>query len=644
MKASSFALALLCVFLCTLSSAQSAVQEYSTEEIDEMYRKAEYYDFKIKFKKAAKWYRKAAELGHASAQRRLGDYYAYGHGGLKEDHEEAVKWYRKAADQGNDDAIYKLAKCYQYGDGIPQDFAEAMRLYIILVRQGGSDPYNYPAWAEEKIGYLYEHGLGVPKDYEMALKWYRASLARGYKSVQSEIDRLQNWMAYEASSKQQAQPQPQSQPKPQQAKAPAPQKQMTAEEMFELSQKCYQENNYTECARWCFKAAEAGYPLAQCVLGAYYLTGVIVESQDFDEAIKWFRKASQNGLIAAEHMLGYVFVSSGRAESFNYDKAVAALTRVAKQGDAFAQNALGNYYNYDIVFNFQDGKGVTEPNYAEAKKWYLMAANQGYVPAQINMHFFALADFELLEALEWLDKLKISGDAYAEEIVADWYNTDFDNYEESKELYLKAIRHGSQNAALKYCDILVNNSFSGFDANSYAARAQGGEQFAQFVYGRYLEYKRNSDGLSWIKKAADNGYAPALYHLGKHYSSGEKQEDYYLDAASGGKCQVAVSELVSLWSKKDELLPLFVDFLWLYIPRVNVGTRYTWIGAQVLDDFANEEWADAQYLIGIRSLSGYSYRGTEIWPKRTSQGTLILYEAAQNGSARAQEAINRYGL
>ena len=50
--------------------------------------------------RAAQWYRKAAEQGHAAAQRNLG--YAYRHGeGVPKDAAQAAQWYRKAAEQGD---------------------------------------------------------------------------------------------------------------------------------------------------------------------------------------------------------------------------------------------------------------------------------------------------------------------------------------------------------------------------------------------------------------------------------------------------------------------------------------------------------------------------------------------------------------
>jgi hypothetical protein len=58
---------------------------------------------------AVKWYRKAAEQGHANAQYFLGWMYENGRGVAQNDF-EAVKWYRKAAEQGHADAQNALRR------------------------------------------------------------------------------------------------------------------------------------------------------------------------------------------------------------------------------------------------------------------------------------------------------------------------------------------------------------------------------------------------------------------------------------------------------------------------------------------------------------------------------------------------------
>ncbi len=61
-------------------------------------------------KEAARWYRKAAEQGHAPAQHQLGMMYrdAVIAGGVTRDYKEALHWLRKAAGQGNAVAVQQV--------------------------------------------------------------------------------------------------------------------------------------------------------------------------------------------------------------------------------------------------------------------------------------------------------------------------------------------------------------------------------------------------------------------------------------------------------------------------------------------------------------------------------------------------------
>ena len=56
---------------------------------------------------AVRWYRKAAEQGHAVGQYNLAGIYSNGLG-VKQDHAEAVRWCRMAAEQGLVDAVAAL--------------------------------------------------------------------------------------------------------------------------------------------------------------------------------------------------------------------------------------------------------------------------------------------------------------------------------------------------------------------------------------------------------------------------------------------------------------------------------------------------------------------------------------------------------
>ena len=75
-------------------------------------------------KEAFKWYKKAAEQGHAESQSDLGHAYKFGIGTLRDD-KEAVKWFRKAAEQGHVNAQHTLGLKYVMGQGVLKNLSEA---------------------------------------------------------------------------------------------------------------------------------------------------------------------------------------------------------------------------------------------------------------------------------------------------------------------------------------------------------------------------------------------------------------------------------------------------------------------------------------------------------------------------------------
>ena len=77
---------------------------------------------------------------------------------------------RKAADQGDAAAQYNLGVMYDNGQGVPQDYAEAVRWYRKAADQGDAS-------AQYNLGRLYADGQGVRKDYVQALKWFNLAVA-----------------------------------------------------------------------------------------------------------------------------------------------------------------------------------------------------------------------------------------------------------------------------------------------------------------------------------------------------------------------------------------------------------------------------------------------------------------------------------
>ena len=83
----------------------------------------------------------------------------YGKGqGVPQDYAEAVRWFRRAAEQEHPDAQYYLGLMYDKGRGVPQDYAEAVRWYRRAAEQ------EHPG-AQNNLSLMYDKGRGVPLNH-----------------------------------------------------------------------------------------------------------------------------------------------------------------------------------------------------------------------------------------------------------------------------------------------------------------------------------------------------------------------------------------------------------------------------------------------------------------------------------------------
>ncbi len=128
---------------------------------------------------AARWFRKAAEQGHAEAQFYLGYAYAVGNG-VPQDYGEAAAWYRSAAEQGHSGAQNNLGLIYRDGIGIQQDYAEAVVWFRRSADQGN-------AQSQCNLGYACALGQGVRQDYAEAATWYRHAAEQGHTNAQHNL-------------------------------------------------------------------------------------------------------------------------------------------------------------------------------------------------------------------------------------------------------------------------------------------------------------------------------------------------------------------------------------------------------------------------------------------------------------------------
>ena len=91
-----------------------------------------------------------ASQGDADTQYNLGVMYDFGQG-VPQDYAQAVKWYRLAADQEHVKAQYNLALKYDKGQGVPQDYAEAVKWFRLAADQGNNNGKNYKYVIETRL-------------------------------------------------------------------------------------------------------------------------------------------------------------------------------------------------------------------------------------------------------------------------------------------------------------------------------------------------------------------------------------------------------------------------------------------------------------------------------------------------------------
>ncbi|KAJ3101946.1 hypothetical protein HDU97_000922 [Phlyctochytrium planicorne] len=125
-------------------------------------------------------HKQLADAGNADSQNWLGMIYREGDIGIEKDLFESVKWFKLAADQGHAEGLFNLGKRYELGEGVTMDQAESLRLYIKAAEKGN-------ATAQCSVAYAYQVGQGVPEDRKEAIKWYTASAEQGFAWAQYRI-------------------------------------------------------------------------------------------------------------------------------------------------------------------------------------------------------------------------------------------------------------------------------------------------------------------------------------------------------------------------------------------------------------------------------------------------------------------------
>jgi TPR repeat protein len=287
--------------------------------------------------RAVECFEAAAQLGIASAQRRLGVIWfqtaargggataasAAGDGTAEELDAEAVKWFRAATEQGDAMAQCWLGVCHASGRGVPRHAEAAARLYRLSAEQGY-------ARAQYNLAVCYSEGNGVPKILGEAVRWWHAA------AVQDDAQ-AQCWMGV-----------------------------------------CHAtgwgvSHDERQAVAWFQRSADQGWCEAQCWLAECYADGRGVDMPDRRRAEQLFELAGKQGYVEAQYLLALQLLDGqgdGEAEeaSQRQTSAVRWLQCAAAKAHGKAQARLG--------WCFANGEG-TPVDMSLAMEWWREAATQG---------------------------------------------------------------------------------------------------------------------------------------------------------------------------------------------------------------------------------------------------------------------------
>ncbi|WP_074061631.1 SEL1-like repeat protein [Rhizobium etli] len=303
--------------------------------------------------KAIHWYTTASS---SSAFVFMGDIYNRRSSG-RENRAVALKWYWKAFERGNLRAAVNLGNAYEHGDGVPQDYAEAMKFYVLAAAELGD--------AANKIGDLYYYGKGVAQSYPQARLWFEKGAEAGHDEALRNLGSL-----YEYGKG----------------------VEKDAFKAIELYRKAAENGStgamrdigylylngkgvpkdLTEASRWYIMAAEKGDDSAFNQMGWLRQTST---PPDYAAAMEWYKKGAEAGNRVAMSNVGFLY-AEGKGVKRNYKEALAWYRKAADAGDERAMNEIGVLYH--------DEKGVRR-NYREAGIWYEKAAAAGNTYANLNL-------------------------------------------------------------------------------------------------------------------------------------------------------------------------------------------------------------------------------------------------------------------
>jgi len=485
-----------------------------------------------------------AEVGDAQAQLEVGRLYAGGGAGHY-DLEEAFLWFEKAADRDLPDAVLEVALAKEFGLGVDRDHEVAFAAYMRAARlYQGPLPFTI---------------RGLVLTQNLCLEKHRGQLSL------AEAGYAHSQWSYVYGPKRKGNP------------------------TREVNPKKWLKRQ-AEAKKWIRRAAMLGYPPAFIDMSCLINRGE-GEPGDVENLHGWYLKALEHDksiakLICKSSELMTADWFSGRAdpavtgivpraESITAWNRVWSESRQDRNGtsldgmSAEAAKSLG-----DLHYR---GKSGSEPDYVEAKKWYLCAAGRGcqWSMGQLaKMYLKGLGVArDAAKGFDWLDRqfavVFCNGTRIVDQrVIFHWalrpiVEGHLDHLDEEQLFaWLQARTHAFERSCaalsggydLSESSAAANHVCKAFRPHVFVkgkldeatrkvvsvrvkritrllarqeaamiARVEAGDAPSQFWYAALFKRYKNRSGMAlrWLLKSAEQGYSPAQHEAAKAYADGD---------------------------------------------------------------------------------------------------------------------------
>jgi uncharacterized protein len=197
------------------------------------------------------------------------------------------------------------------------------------------------------------------------------------------------------------------------------------------------------------RAAEAGRPVSQMLLGQQYETGDGVD-HDWKQALAWLEKSARQNHVPALHHLLDLRRNGRPGLAPDFKAAVKLAEQGRKLGDPVSTRHLADLYNrgdgvplnyrksaelYRVAADLGETNAMTmlgwiydkgeigKPDPAEARLWYKKSAGLGNIRAMRELGDMSAGGrggpVDLAAAFEWYEKAARAGEVYAQEKMGD---------------------------------------------------------------------------------------------------------------------------------------------------------------------------------------------------------------------------------